>query len=86
MRIKTLIPKNRYILTLLVPFILINSLLIILVLIFPQYAHYLCLLLAYHCSICLIDILYVKNLLLAPKDSVIEETPKGYEILVPPTI
>lgn len=86
MRIKTLIPKNRYILTLLAPFILINCLLVILVLAFPYFTHYFCLLLSYHCSICLIDILYVKNLILAPKDAVIEETPKGYEILVPPAL
>lgn len=86
MRIKTLIPKRRYILTLLAPFILINGLLIILALAFPHFTHYFCLLLSYHCSICLVDILYVKNLILAPKNSVIEETPKGYEILVPPTL
>ena len=29
------------------------------------------------------DILYVKNLVTAPTNAIIEETPKGYEILVP---
>lgn len=84
MRIKTVIPKRRYIFTLITPFIVINSLLIFLSINIPQYSHYTCLLLAYHCSICFIDILYVKNLILAPKNALVEETPKGYEILVPP--
>lgn len=83
LRIKTIIPKKRYIFTLLAPFIIINALLIVVAITFAQYAHYACLLLGYHCSICLIDILFVKNLILAPKDSVIEETPKGCEILIP---
>ncbi|HWL26247.1 MAG TPA: DUF3267 domain-containing protein [Ureibacillus sp.] len=84
MRLKSMIPKNHYILVLLLPFILINSILIYLANSLPIYTHYFCLLLAYHCSICLMDILYVKNLLPAPRHSIIEETPKGYEILEPP--
>lgn len=84
LRIKKTIPKNRYIFTLLTPFIFINSILIFLAIALPQYSHYTCLLLACHCSICLIDILYVKHLIRAPRSAVIEETPKGYEILVPP--
>ncbi|MCP1145866.1 DUF3267 domain-containing protein [Lysinibacillus endophyticus] len=83
MRIKKEIPKNRYIFTLLAPFIFINGFVISLILLFPQFTHFLCIILSYHCSICLIDILYVKDLISAPRDSVIEETPKGYEILVP---
>lgn len=86
MRIETIIPKRRYIFTLLTPFIVINTLLIFLSIYIPQYSHYTCLLLAYHCSVCFIDILYVKNLILAPRNALIEETPKGYEILVPMNI
>ncbi|SOC16796.1 putative zincin peptidase [Ureibacillus xyleni] len=85
-RIKKEIPKNRYIFTLLAPFFLINGILILLAISFPQFTHFLCILLSYHCSICLIDILCVKDLIPAPRDSVIEETPKGYEILVPTKI
>ncbi|MFY3791742.1 DUF3267 domain-containing protein [Ureibacillus sp. MALMAid1270] len=86
MRIKTMIPKKHYIFVLLLPFILINSILIYVAYSLPAYTHYSSILLAYHCSICLMDILYVKNLLRAPRNSMIEETPKGYEILVPPNI
>lgn len=86
MRIREPISKNRYILALLTPFIVLNIFILIGTYFFPAYTHYGTLLLAYHCSLCLIDILYVKYLLHSPKDAQIEETPKGYEILVPPTI
>lgn len=86
MRIREPLSKNRYILALLTPFIILNTSIILGTLLFPAYTHYGTLLLAYHCSLCVIDILYVKYLLNSPKDSQIEETPKGYEILVPPTI
>ncbi len=86
MRIREPLSKNRYILALLTPFIVLNTTILLGTLLFPAYTHYGSLLLAYHCSLCVIDILYVKYLLNSPKDSQIEETPKGYEILVPPTI
>ncbi|EON74187.1 DUF3267 domain-containing protein [Lysinibacillus sphaericus] len=86
MRIREPLSKNRYILALLTPFIVLNSIILLGTLLLPTYTHYGTLLLAYHCSLCLIDILYVKYLLNSPKDAQVEETPKGYEILVPPTI
>lgn len=86
MRIREPLSKNRYILALLTPFIVLNTSILLGTLLFPAYTHYGTLLLAYHCSLCVIDILYVKYLLNSPKDSQIEETPKGYEILVPPTV
>lgn len=86
MRIKSIIPKNRYVLTLATPFFVINGLLIFAAAFYVEYAHYFCLLLAYHCSICFIDLLFIKDLIRAPKNSVIEETPKGCEILVPSII
>lgn len=86
MRIKSIIPKNRYIITLLTPFIIINGLLIFAAVSYEEYAHFTSILLGYHCSICFIDFLYIKDLIGAPKDSVIEETPKGCEILVPSLI
>lgn len=82
MRIKKFIPKKRYIFTLLVPFIIINAVLITVSILYEEYAHYSCILLGYHCSICFLDLLFVKDLLGAPKESVIEETPKGCEVLV----
>lgn len=86
MRIKAIIPKKRYVFTLSMPFIIINGLLIFFAVTYEEYAHFSCLLLAYHCSICFIDFLFIKNLIRAPKNSVIEETPKGCEILVPSII
>lgn len=86
LRIKEILPKRRYIITRLAPFTTINSAIIISMLLAPNVIHYGSILLAYHTSICVIDILYVKNLLHSPKEAQIEETPRGFEILVPPNI
>ncbi|MEG0258784.1 MAG: DUF3267 domain-containing protein [Lysinibacillus sp.] len=86
LRIREPIRKKRYLLVLLTPFILINFFIIAFTVYFPAYTHYGTLLLSYHCSLCLVDILYVKYLLHSPKEAYIEETPKGYEILVPHTV
>lgn len=86
LRIKKMIPKNRYSFVLIFPFIFVNTILILLAIALPYYSHYTCLLLGYHCGICLVDLLFFKSLVKAPKNAVIEETPKGYEILIPPSI
>lgn len=83
MRLKETIPKNRYVFALLAPFIFLNTFLLSIAINFPQYAHYACILLGIHCSICVIDLLNVKNLWSSPPNAIVEETPKGYEILVP---
>ena len=83
LKLKDPISKNRYIIALLMPFLVISTILIVLIIYFPHYTHYGTLLLASHTSICLLDLLYVKNLIDAPKGAKIEETPKGYEILIP---
>lgn len=83
MRLEETIPKNRYILCLLAPFFTLNPLFIAGAYVWPWFSHYFCLLLALHCSICLLDLLYVKDLWRAPKNAIIEETPRGYEILIP---
>lgn len=83
MRLQNGIPKRSYIIALVTPFVIINSALIAGGISFPQYAHYYSGLLAFHCCICLMDFLYVKNLMSAPNNAIIEETPRGYEILVP---
>lgn len=83
MQLQRTIPKWRYIFVLLTPFIVLNSLLIAFGLYAQHYAHYVSFFLAFHTSICLIDLLHVKHLLRAPRNSLIEETPRGYEILVP---
>lgn len=82
-RLQQPIPKRRYLITLMTPFLSINTSLILLGLFLPALAHYISFLLAFHTSICLIDLLYVKHLRRAPKNALIEETPRGYEILIP---
>ena len=85
LRLVNPIPKNRYLLTLITPFIIINVTCILFILSFPQYTHYGTLVLAIHCGICVIDLLYAKHLLHTPKHAKIEETPRGYEILISST-
>ena len=48
----------------------------------PQYVHYATILLAYHIGICAVDLFYVKSIISAPKDALVEENEDGYEILV----
>lgn len=79
------INKNRFIFSLLAPFIFINVILIVGALLIPIFSHYFTMLFAYHCGICLIDLIYVKHLSKSPKSAYIEETEAGFEILITPT-
>lgn len=79
------INKTRFIFSLLAPFIFINGILIVGALFVPIFSHYFTILFAYHCGICLIDLIYVKHLSKSPKSAFIEETEAGYEILIAPT-
>lgn len=83
LKIKHFIPKQRYLLSLLAPFIFFNAILLLLAVQLPLYAHYICFYFGFHCAICLIDLLNVKDIISAPNHAIIEETPKGYEVLVP---
>ncbi|GEK33488.1 DUF3267 domain-containing protein [Kurthia sibirica] len=83
MRIHEPIVKSRYMLSLMMPFIVINSAFIVCAMTMPTYRHYFTILLAYHSGLCLIDLLYVKHLLKTPKKALIEETAKGFEVLIP---
>lgn len=85
-RIKEPVPKARFLFALLAPLIVINSALIAGAFLLPEFGHYFTMLLAYHSGLCLIDLLYIKNLARSPKKALIEETETGYEILVPPAI
>ncbi|MER2000359.1 MAG: DUF3267 domain-containing protein [Lysinibacillus sp.] len=82
-RILEIVSKKLYTSALLLPFISLNSVFLYAAFAFPAYAHYFCLLLALHCSICFVDLLFWKEISFAPKNAFIEETPRGYEILVP---
>lgn len=76
------IGKTRFIFALLLPFLLLSSLFIAAMIIWPSFAHYFQILFAYHCGMCVIDLIYVKELIHSPKKALIEEVDDGYEILV----
>lgn len=83
MKIHEPILKSSYLISLSTPFIVINGGLILGAILFPGFRHYFAILLAYHCGLCLIDLLYIKHLIKTPKKALIEETDKGFEILIP---
>lgn len=85
MQIHEPIVKFRYTVSLVSPFIVINSVFIIGAISFPSFRHYFTFLLAYHSGLCLIDLLYAKHLFKTPKHALIEETEKGFQILIPYT-
>ncbi|WP_234978427.1 DUF3267 domain-containing protein [Bacillus tuaregi] len=76
------ISKWQYILTLILPFILINGFLFTACWIFNNYVHYFTILLAFHIGLCVSDFIYIKNVLKAPNRAYIEENENGFEILV----
>ncbi|SIT90910.1 DUF3267 domain-containing protein [Edaphobacillus lindanitolerans] len=83
LRVREPIPKHRFAVSLIMPFLTLNPIFIAGGALFPAFTHYFAALLAYHCGMCLIDLVYVKNLSRSPKACYIEETDSGYEILVP---
>ena len=83
LKVNRFVPKYRYISSLLSPFIFLNGLLLYTATLLPNYTHYTSILIGTNCLICLIDLLNVKSMIRAPHNAIIEETPKGYEVLVP---
>ena len=84
LRISEPIKKNRFVFVLISPFLFINLSLLSAAILVPAFSHYFTILLAYHCGMCLIDLIYVKNLMKSPKTALIEETDTGFEILIAP--
>ncbi|MBD8003787.1 DUF3267 domain-containing protein [Bacillus norwichensis] len=76
------IPKAKFGLALILPFIALNALLIAAIFFFPQFGHYVTILLAYHNGISAFDLFYFKTLFFTPKNALVEENDDGYEILV----
>ncbi|HEY4553435.1 MAG TPA: DUF3267 domain-containing protein [Bacillaceae bacterium] len=76
------IPKGRYSIALLFPFLSISAILFAAIFLFPQYGHYITILFAYHTAICVNDLIYVKMLMSTPRNALVEENEEGYEILV----
>ncbi|MDQ0430233.1 hypothetical protein QOZ98_003071 [Planomicrobium stackebrandtii] len=80
------VSKFRFLLSLATPFLVLNTAIVISSLTMPAFSHYFAMLLAYHCALCLTDIIYLRNLMRSPKHAFIEETETGFEILVPPVV
>jgi hypothetical protein len=81
-RVNEPIPKWLFILSLIMPFLMINALLLIFCYFFSHYVHYMVILLAYHIGICVSDFICTKNVLTAPNQAYIEETEDGFDILI----
>jgi len=76
------VKKRVYILALLLPFLVINSLILIALMLLPHYVHYITILLSYHLGICLADFIYLKCMRHTPANCFIEESETGYSILL----
>ncbi|AQQ52552.1 hypothetical protein B0X71_05205 [Planococcus lenghuensis] len=82
-RVQDPVNKVRFLITLLTPFVVLNTVLLVASFIYPAFSHYWALLLGFHCGLCMIDLMYFRYALRSPKHALIEETDTGYEILVP---
>ncbi|MDQ0232312.1 DUF3267 domain-containing protein [Metabacillus malikii] len=76
------IKKGSMIISLLAPFLIITSLLLLSSLSFTSYIHYICIAMAFHIGLCVPDFIFIKHLIFAPKTSMIEEFEDGYEVLI----
>lgn len=76
------IRKHLYLLTLVLPFVIMSVILIGCALSFPHYIHYFTILLSLHTGLCVSDFIYIKNLISSPRHSFIEEHLEGYDILI----
>ncbi|MFK2825863.1 DUF3267 domain-containing protein [Bacillus sp. B190/17] len=81
--IKRPVSKKCFMASLILPFFIINPVLLICGVMFPHYIHYFTMLASFHTGICAIDLLYLKAMATSPKHAVIEEHDRGYEILIP---
>lgn len=76
------IKKQLFLIALLSPIVIINSLLLAACFVFPNYAHYFTILIAYHIGISVSDFICGKDVISAPKNAYVEENEDGYEILI----
>ncbi|WP_110929013.1 DUF3267 domain-containing protein [Bacillus massiliglaciei] len=76
------VSKRYYIFALCLPFMLINILLVILMALFTQYAHYFSILLSAHIGLCLSDFIYLKHIISMPQKCYIEKNGKEFDILI----
>ncbi|MBC1333100.1 DUF3267 domain-containing protein [Listeria booriae] len=82
-RIRRVIPKWRYIASLIFPFVLISVILIVAMLTTPIFHSPLFLILiAIHVGMCYPDFLHIKNILGTPKHTFVEDADRGFSVLV----
>lgn len=76
------IRRNLYLITLILPFMIMSFVLIGCALVFPHYTHYFTILLSLHTGLCVSDFIYAKNLVGSPGRSFIDVHGEGYDILI----
>lgn len=76
------ISKKLFLVSLFMPVIIVSSVFIIACFLFPNYVHYLTMLMAFHIGLSVPDFIFGKSILTAPKCSYIEENEDGFEILI----
>ncbi len=77
------ISKNRFLVCLALPSLVLTPGLLAGAMIMPQYLHYFTMAAAFHTGICSFDFLYIRKIATCPKGAVIEEDPDGFEVLIP---
>lgn len=82
MKVEFPIPKKRFVFALILPFLLINAVLLTTLFLFPEYGHYIAILFALNSGMSAFDFIYIKALFSSPKNTLIEENEDGYDILV----
>lgn len=76
------ISKCLFIVTLITPFIVFSTLVLLSTLMFPSYAHYLTILLSLHIGLCVSDFITLKNILNSPPKCLIEEFEDDIQLLI----
>ncbi|WP_042349662.1 DUF3267 domain-containing protein [Bacillus massiliigorillae] len=76
------ISKWLFIVTLLTPFIVVSTFVLLCTLMFPSYAHYLTILLSLHIGLCVSDLITLKNIFFSPPRCLIEEFEDDIQLLV----
>ncbi|MBD1380712.1 DUF3267 domain-containing protein [Metabacillus arenae] len=76
------ISKNLMLLSLVTPFVILTPIFLWASVYFPQYYHYFAMLAAFHTGCCVPDFIYIRQLVFAPKYSLVEEDKDDFEILI----
>jgi len=78
----TPLSKKLFLFVLMTPFLVVSTVLLIGIILFPIYAHYFIILFSFHFGLCASDFIMLKNILQSPQRCFIEENDESFEILV----